>query len=394
MQPRIFFLSAGAALLAAGLPALAQTPGETAPAAIRDSLNVQKARGEHVAGRGKRAYYTTKFDLSDLPPYAPGPQVSGNIRMWGLNYLKDGLLADYWEAGFQKFHPGVTFEYHLTTAYTAASGLVAGLADLGPCRKFTFGETEEFERVFNYHPTEITFATGSYNVPGWNNAFGIFVNRANPIAQLTIAQLDGIFGSVRDGGWVGTEWHPEFARGADKNIRTWGQLGLTGEWADKPIHVYGLNLRYHQSTTISDWLLMSSDKWNENLRTYANYARPDGTLAIAAELLMEDLSKDPYGIAYSGIQNLTAGTKALAIAPRDGGQYVEMNMANIQNRTYPLADAVYFYLNRKPGTPVDPKVREFLRYVLSREGQEEVERDGKYLPLTAAVVREQLRKLE
>ena len=231
-------------------------------------------------------------------------------------------------------------------------------------------------------------------MPGWNNAFGIFVNRANPITRLTVDQLDGIFGSVRDGGWVGTEWHPEFARGADRNLRTWGQLGLTGEWADKPIHVYGLNLRYHQATTISDWLLKSSDKWNENLRTYANYARPDGTLAIAAELLMEDLARDPYGIAYSGIQNQKPETKSLLVAPRGGGPYVAMTMTNIQQRTYPLADAVYFYLNRAPGAPLDPKVREFLRYVLSREGQEQVERDGKYLPLTGEVVRAMLARLE
>jgi len=394
MKTSKLFLLPAAAMLLAGLAAAAQTADEPAPAAIRDSLNVQKARNEHVAGRGKRAYYTNRFDLDDLPHYVPEQDVSGEIRMWGLNYLKDGMLADFWEEGFHKYHPGVTFSYHLTTAFTAISGLVTGQADLGPCRRITFAETEEFERTFNYHPTEITFATGSYDVPGWNNAFGIFVNRANPTAHLTMKQLDGIFGSIRDGGWVGTEWHPEFARGADENIRTWGQLGLTGEWADKPIHVYGLNLRYHQSVTISDWILRGSDKWNEGLRTYANYARPDGTLAIAAELLMEDLSKDPYGIAYSGIQNLKPEVKVLAIGTREGGPYVEMNQANIQKRTYPLADAVYFYLNRKPGTSIDPKVKEYLRYVLSREGQEEVERDGKYLPLTGDLVRQMLQKLE
>ena len=388
-------MSLGVAVMALlCLPRVLFAQDEGGPAAVRDSLNVQKARGEHVVGRGKRAFYSRTFDLSDLPSYAPREAVTGTIRMWGLNYIKDSNLTDYWEAGFKALHPGVSFEYHLTTAYTAVSGLVAGLADLGPCRKFTFGETEEFERVFNCHPTEITFATGSYNVPGWNNAFGIFVNRSNPLQHLTKQQLDGIFGSVRDGGWIGTEWHPEFARGADKNLRTWGQLGLTGEWADKPIHVYGLNLRYHQSTALSDWILAGSDKWNENLRTYANYARTDGTFAIAAELLMRDLEKDPYGIAYSGIQNEKPGTKALAIAESEGMPFVPLSIETVQARTYPLTDSVYFYLKRLPGTAVDPKVREFLRYVLSRQGQEAVERDGKYLPLTGAVVRTMLQRLD
>ena len=171
-------------------------------------------------------------------------------------------------------------------------------------------------------------------------------------------------------------------------------MGLRGEWADKPIHVYGLNLRYHQSVTISDWILRGSDKWNENLRTYANYARPDGTLAVAAELLMEDLQNDPYGIAYSGVQNMKSGTKILPIAVDENSPYVPMTMETVQNRTYPLADSVYFYFNRKPGTPIDPKVKEFIRYVLSQEGQADVQHDGKYLPLTGSVAGEMLKRLE
>ncbi len=395
MSPSLLRLALLAVALSA--PAVLGAESASAPAsdgALRDSMNVQKARSEHVVGRGKKAFYTRTFDLSGLPEYQPQTPVTGTIRMWGLNYIKDGNLTDYWEKGFRKFHPGVTFDYHLTTAWTAVSGLVTGLADIGPCRKFTFGETEEFERVFNHHPSEITFATGSYNVPGWNNAFGIFVNQANPIAHLSKTQLDRVFGAARDGGWIGTEWHPEFARGADQNIRTWGQLGLTGEWADKPIHVYGLNLRYHQSTTISDWILKGSDKWNETLRTYANYARADGTLAVAAELLMEDLAHDPWGIAYSGIQNLKPNTRAIPIGETDAGPFIPMTMETIQNRTYPFADEVYFYFNHNPGVPLDPKVKEFIRYVLSQEGQKDVEHDGKYLPLTAALAQEMLARLE
>jgi phosphate transport system substrate-binding protein len=136
------------------------------------------------------------------------------------------------------------------------------------------------------------------------------------------------------------------------------------------------------------------DKWNEKLHEYANYVKADGTLAIAAAELMKDLGNDRYGIGWSGIQNVTPQAKALALAAIDGGPYVTLTIENVQNRTYPLGFEMFFYINRPPGAPVDPKVKEFLRYVLSREGQEAVQRDGKYLPLTAGVVREQLIKLQ
>jgi phosphate transport system substrate-binding protein len=362
--------------------------------AIRDSIEVQKARNQHVQSRGKKVFYTRKFDLGDLPSYKPEQTISGTIRIWGLNYLRDANLADYWAAGFRKYHPDATVEWHLPVAMASTSALVTGVADIGANRGLTFTEILQFERVFNYNPLELDMVTGSFDVPGWANAIGIFVNKANPISKLTMNQLDGIFGAARTGGWVGTSWNPQLARGPGENIRTWGQLGLTGDWADKPIHVYGLNLRYDTSTKFSDKVLKGSDKWNENLIMYANYARSDGSLAIGAELLMQDLSKDPYGIAYSGIQNLTPQTKALALAVNESGPYVEMTMDSVWQRTWPLYQRETWVLNRKPGTQLEPKVREFMRYVFSREGQQEVVRDGKFLPLTGAIVSEQLKKLE
>ena len=362
--------------------------------ARRDSIEVQAARNKHVRDRGKKAFYTRKLDLSDLPQYQPEQKITGTIRIWGLNYLADANLADYWEAGFRKYQPGAKIDWHLPVAMASTSALVTGVGDIGANRGLTFTEILQFERMFNYSPLELDMVTGSFDVPGWANAIGIFVNKDNPISKLTMKLLDGIFGAARTGGWVGTSWNPQFARGPEDNIRTWGQLGLTGAWADRPIHVYGLNLRYDTSTKFSDKVLKGSDKWNENLIMYANYARPDGSLAIGAELLMKDLSNDPYGIAYSGIQNLTPQTKALALAVNDGGPYVEMSMDSVWQRTWPLYQRETWILNRKPGTQLEPKVKEFMRYVLSREGQEEVVRDGKFLPLTAGLVREQIKKLE
>jgi phosphate transport system substrate-binding protein len=376
------------------LVALAVTGVYSQDDARRDSIEVQKARNKHVQERGKKTFYTRKFDLHDLPSYKPEQQITGTIRIWGLNYLRDANLADYWEAGFRKYHPNVKFAWDLSSAMSSTSALVTGVGDIGANRGLTFTEILQFERKFNYSPLELDMVTGSFDVPGWANAIGIFVNKENPLSKLTIKQLDGIFGAARTGGWIGTSWNPQFARGPEGNIRTWGQLGLTGEWADKPIHVYGLNLRYDTSTKFSDKVLKGSDKWNENLVMYANYARPDGSLAIGAELLMKDLSNDPYGIAYSGIQNLTPQTKTVALALNEGGPYVEMSMNSVRDRTWPLYQRETWILNRKPGTPLDPKVKEFMRYVFSREGQEEVVRDAKFLPLTPELVKAQLKKLE
>ena len=366
-----------------------------APAQSRDGLEVQKARAVSVTSRGKQIFYTHKFDLSGLPDYVPQQKVAGTIRLWGNNYIQDSNLGDWWEEEFRKFHPDVRFDRSgLKSGLVATAGLVAGVADIVGNRRITFAEIESFERMFNYEPLEITMARGSYDVPGWMTSFCIVIHKDNPLTKLTLKQLDGIFGAARDGGWEGTSWHPEVGRSAKENIRTWGQLGLTGEWADKPINVYGLNLRYNNCDMFEHVVFRGGDKWNENLREYANYARADGTLAIGATELIKDLGHDRYGIGWSGIQNVTPQTKALALAATDGGPYVALTLESVQNRTYPLAFDMFFYVNRVPGQPLDPKVKEFLRFVLSRQGQEAVQRDGKYLPLTAEVVREQLKKLD
>ena len=242
--------------------------------------------------------------------------------------------------------------------------------------------------------------TGSFNVPGWNAAFAILVHRDNPLASVTLEQLGGIFGESRDGGWKGITWHPELARGPEGNIRSWGQLGLTGEWAGRSIHVYGANPRYGISQTLSDALLAGSDRWNASMRCFTNRPRergdPPGTDAafLAVQQIAEAVARDPDGIGFTSIAFADTRTKVLALSPRVGEPGIALTIENVRNRTYPLADESYLYADRVPGQPLDPKVREFLRYILSREGQEAIARDGKYLPLTAAMVREQLKKLE
>jgi phosphate transport system substrate-binding protein len=338
--------------------------------------------------------------LTDLPQYKPEQIVAGTIRNFGFGL---GGVLKLWEEGFQKIHPGIRFDDKLPTSDAAIPALVTGVADLAPDGgEATLTENLSFFEVYGYPLTDITIASGAFDVEGKSNGPVIFVHRDNPIARLTIKQLDGIFGSERTAGMRGFKWSPSDARGADQNIRTWGQLGLTGEWADKPIQTYGHapsgTARFFQ------WkVFQNGDKWNPNFREYVE----SGSKMIADEdraeqrlglqyMLKNELANNRYGIAWTVMPQAQgiSGVKPLAIAAREGGAYVMPSKESFQDRTYPLVRSIYIFLNRPPGKPLDPKLKEFLRYVLSREGQETVEKNGSYLPLSAAVVREQLQKLD
>jgi phosphate transport system substrate-binding protein len=392
-----FFTLVGCALLSCtALPAHAQDPPLAKEST--EGLDMQAARAKMMTARGAKIAYTKKWDLSGLPKYQPKQKVSGTVRMWGSNYITDGFLGGYWEAAFKKYHPDVKFEYHMKTTLAAVPSLIFGVSDIGIGRKITFAEQELFERYTDRSPIEIELATGSYDVPGWQPGYGVVVHKDNPLTKITMQQLDGIFGAERAGGWEGTSWRPNWARGPEANVRTWGQLGLTGEWVDKPINVYGLTLRYHQATEISDMVLKGSDKWNERLKIYANFVSRAGKLERG---MNEDLAQDRYGIGIiaAPTTNLTGGAsqptqKILAVAANEGGPYVAYTLETLHDRSYPLYDRIYAYADREAGKPMDPKVAEFLRFVLSQQGQAEVMRDGKYLPLTADVARAQLNKLE
>lgn len=360
----------------------------------RTGLDVQKARTEHVTSRAKRVYYTYPWDLSGLPVYKPEQQVSGLIREWGSNYPADSDLNKYWMDEFHKSQPNVQFDVHMNTALQSAAALATHVADIAACRLFTFSDEELYERIYNHEPLRITIATGSFDVPGWSPALAIVVNKDNPITQLTMQQVDDIFGAGRSGGYQGTTWHTDAARAASENIRTWGQLGLTGKWKDAPIHVYGLNMHYGMVNDFEQIVFRGGDKWNENLVEYANYSGPDGKLVIAADQLIKDVSKDPYAIGYSGAMFLTPQTKMLALQANPRGPFVPNTIETVQNRTYPMLLELYFYLDREPGKPVDPKLKEFLRFILSRQGQQAIAKDGKYLPLTPEAAAAELKKLD
>ncbi len=341
-----------------------------------------------------------EFDLHELPRYKPEQQVAGTIRNFGFGL---GGVLQLWEEAFRKIHPGIRFDDKLPTSDAAIPALVTGVADLAPDGgEATLTENLSFFEVYGYPVTDITVASGAFEVDGKSNGPVIFVNKDNPIDRLTMDQLDGIFGSERTAGMRGFKWSPSDARGADRDIRTWGQLGLTGAWAHHQIQTYGHapsgTARFFQ------WkVLKNGDKWNPNFREYVE----SGSKMIADEdraaehlglrsMLKNELANDRYGIAWTVMPQAkgVSGIKLIAVAPREGSSYVMPSKASFQDRTYPLVRSIYIYVNRAPGKPLDPKLREFLHYVLSREGQETVAENASYLPLTASVVRAQLRKLD
>ena len=335
-----------------------------------------------------------QYDLSGLPAYhdATNPQqLHGVIRIHGTELTQH--LIHQWEDAFLKLHPLVRFgDYMLPTGF---SGLCAGTADINVMGHTAWrSDLKAFEGVFGYDPFEVMFATGGFNLRKGNTPAAIvFVNKDNPINQLSLRQLDGIFGAQRTGGWNGTHWSTASARGPEGNIRTWGQLGLTGDWKDKPIHLYGID------ATLSNWseliqrvVFKGGDKWNPAMNEIVR-----GGVEIPADAqIVSSVANDPYGIGFNlmRVVEKNPGVKALAIGAQDQGPYIQPTAESCYQRTYPLVNAVYLYLNRAPGNPLDPRLKEFLKFVLSREGQQIVVDDGMFIPLNPEAALEELRKLD
>src|SRR5258708_2622316 len=383
---------AGSALvLAAARAADGKTGAENSNKSIW-TQDVTSFRKDHAVAGG----YTKKWDLSDLTHYKPKHQLKGKLRVWGNNYIKDGYLGEYWRAAFKKFQPGIEIEYNLPTTGIAIPSLSAKASDVAMSRKAILMDLLTFEQVYKHPITEVSAVTGSYDVYGWMPAFTIVVNKDNPLERISMKQLDGVFGGQRNGGYDASVWRTDYPykRGADENIRTWGQLGLTGEWADKPIHPGGQTLRGNNTVQLSDKITRGSDQWNEGYQAYANYIDDKGKIVPWSTQARDAIAKDKYALYYVSPLSMSPDLKELAIQGWEGGPYVKRSLETIRDHSYPLYAEYYFYINREPGKPVDAKVEEFLRFILSQEGQEQVQREGRYMPLTGAMVKEQLKKLD
>jgi phosphate transport system substrate-binding protein len=323
-------------------------------------------------------------ELERLPKYQPEQTVAGTLRLWGhgspdTDFM--GRLVKSWEEGFSRYQPGVRFENRMYGTASAMGALYVGVGDLAIMgREIWPFEVTTFEKVFHYPPTGVDITTGSLDIRNMDFALNVFVHKDNPLAKLTLTQADAVFGG-------------EHLRGP-RNVRAWDGLGLTGEWKDKPIHVYGFPVHRGFAVYFQDAVLGGSHKWNCDLKEFADVRQPGGSLLDGGQRVLDALAKDRYGIAYSNLRYMNAQVKPVALAANEGGPYYEATKENLVQRKYPLTRFITTFFNRAPGKPVDPKVKEFLRYILSREGQQAIVNDGNYLPLSEEAISVQLKKLE
>lgn len=338
---------------------------------------------------------TTVTSPETFPVYGPTTTVSGVIRNAGSEL---GGLLKSWEVGFNKLQPDIHFVDDLRSGDAAIGAVESGAADLAiNGREPILTEYLSFAEVFgNDGPFQITVATGAFDVLGRTWAPVIYVNRDNPLTHLTMAQLDGIFGAARTGGYQGYKWTSAAARTSASDIRTWDQLGLKGPWTHQPIHTYGF-----APTGMSNFFELTvfhgGTKWNPNYRQYVETAAKQATEhSGTADQMLDDLSNDKYGIAWAGIAHARGKprVKAIALGRTDSGPFIPCTRETTAARTYPLTRSIFIQLNRPPGEPLDPRIREFLRYILSRQGQTAVANQGDYLPLTREELDHQLRALD
>ncbi|MCG3175145.1 MAG: Phosphate-binding protein PstS [Candidatus Omnitrophica bacterium] len=279
----------------------------------------------------------------NLEDYSVVPGISGNLNSIGSDTLNN--LMTFWGESFKAKYPNVNIQIEGKGSSTAPPALIEGTAQLGPMsRPMKDEEKDKFEKKYGYKPTEIRVAV---------DALAVFVNKDNPVESLTLQQVDGIFSSTRKRG------------GAD--ITTWGQVGLTGEWASKPISLYGRNSASGTYGFFKEHALKKGD-------FKATVKEQPGSSAV-----VQGVGGDLGGAGYSGIGYKTSEVRTVPLAGEKGEAY-EANYQNCISGRYPMARFLYIYVNRKPGEPMDPLIREFIRFILSKEGQEIVIKDG-YFPL-------------
>ena len=291
-----------------------------------------------------------------------------------------GRLVSAWARDFARFQPHVRIENHMYGTSSAIGALSLGVADIAILgEEISPATAAEFRRAKGYAPTEIDIATGSLDVPFFDYAHVIFVAKDNPIDRMTLSQLDAIFGAEH--------------RRSPHAIRTWGELGAGGEWANQPITPYGWkDLDF--SLLFQNVVMGGSHRWNPALHEFSHVHRADGTQYDAGQQIVDALATDRYGIALSSLHYATPLVKPVALAVLDRGPYVAPTKESLIAQTYPLTRIIPAFVDVRPGHALDPAVREFLRYVLSARGQEAIVRESSYLRLGAGAVRAQLGKLD
>ena len=321
----------------------------------------------------------TEIDAG-LAPYQPRTAVVGEIRIWGQRAMAAVVAA--WANGFQRFHPGARIAARLMGSGTATPGLYAGQADVALLgRENNVTDINGFGRVKQYAPLRLELMGGSLATPGQSSALGVFVHRRNPLAKISLQQLSNLFGCESPAGGAA--------------IRRWGQLGLGGRWAARPVHIYSVDLETGTGIFLQRAALAGNMKLNwPAITEFRDLRRADGSLvASAAEQILRALSRDPDGLAVAHAGAAIPGIKFLLLATRTDGPYFDLTPENLISGAYPLGRRTYAFVDRPPGKPLAPAIDEFLRYALSREGQQDVANQTGYLPLSAVRVRAQLEQL-
>jgi phosphate transport system substrate-binding protein len=293
-----------------------------------------------------------------LPSYAAVSGVSGNISSVGSDTLNN--LMTHWAESFQRFYPNAKVQIEGKGSSTAPPALISGTAQLGPMsREMKATEVDAFEKKYGYKPTVIRTSV---------DALAVFVNKDNPIKCLSVPQVDAMFSKSR-------------RQGHKEDVTTWGQLGLTGEWANKPVSLYGRNSASGTYGFFKEHTLKNGD-YKDSVK------EQPGSAAV-----VQGVTVDRYGAGYSGIGYATAGVRAVPLAEKTGGQCVEATADNSYAATYPLARFLYVYINKPPGKALDPLTREFVKLIVSKQGQEGVIKDG-YFPIPANIAKEELTKVQ
>jgi len=299
----------------------------------------------------------TKID-ENIHEYKIVSGISGNLSSVGSDTLAN--LMTLWAEDFKRHYPNVNIQIQAAGSSTAPPALTEATSNMGPMsRKMKSKEVAAFEKRYGYKPTAIAVAI---------DALAVYVNKDNPIKGLSIPEIDAIFSATRKCG------HSD-------DIKKWGDLNLAGNWKNKSIQIFGRNSVSGTYGYFKKKALCKGDYKN-------NVNEQPGSASV-----VQSVTASLNGIGYSGIGYKTSGVKAVPLTKKPGGKFIEASAENAIKGTYPLARFLYVYVNKKPNKPLAPLEKEFLKLVMSKQGQQVVVKDG-YIPLPYKVVQKQLAKLK
>lgn len=291
-----------------------------------------------------------------LPVYQKTSGISGNLSSVGSDTLAN--LMTFWAEDFKKQYPNVNVQIQAAGSSTAPPALAQGTANFGPMsRAMKDNEIQDFEKKHGYKPTAIPVAV---------DALAVFVHKDNPIKGMSPAMVDAVFSSTRKCGF-------------EKAVKNWGDVGLTGPWQTRDLQLFGRNSVSGTYGYFKEHALCKGD-------FKANVNEQPGSASV-----VQSISNSINGVGYSGIGYVTSGVKAVPIKGSDG-EFVAATAKNALSGKYPLARFLYVYVNKHPKKPLAPLEAEFAKLVLSKQGQEIVEKDG-YIPLPASEVKKVRAKL-